>query len=307
MGYIISTVNMKGGVGKTTLTVNLATSLAKNFNKKVLVLDLDAQISATLSLLPPHEFGKLRKKRKTLSYLIDNIIVPNPYSKLDIHDLITKSVCGLPQLELLPGDIDLYDEYVVSEMLHQQAVNENKIENFESVWNNFERLLIRNILQPVIEDYDFIIMDCAPGYNLLTRSAIAASHFYLLPARPEPLSLVGIQLLERRVKKLKENHQDNNPLDLRLLGIVFILSEAGGIFGRYDKYYDQVIRRVKQDFSIDQLFTTDIPMDVNVAKAIDLFMPAVLTSPNSSGSKAFSKLTEEFLGKINAFTQNNRG
>jgi chromosome partitioning protein len=305
MGYIISTVNMKGGVGKTTLTVNLATSLAKNFNKKVLVLDLDAQISATLSLLPPHEFGKLRKKRKTLSYLIDNIIQPNPYSKLGIHDLITKSVCGLSQLELLPGDIELYDEYLVSEMLHQQAVNENKIENFESVWNTFERFLIQKILHPVINDYDFIIMDCAPGYNLLTRSAIAASDFYLLPARPEPLSLVGIQLLERRIKKLKDSHQVNYPLNLRLLGIVFILSEAG-LFGRYDKYYDQVIRRIKQDFSIDQLFTTDIPMDVNVAKAVDLFMPAVLTSPNSNGSKAFSKLTEEFLGKITAF-QTNQG
>lgn len=303
MGYIISTVNMKGGVGKTTLTVNLAASLAKNFNQKVLVLDLDAQISATLSLLPPHEFGKLRKKRKTLSYLIENIIQPNPYAKLGIYDLITKSVCGLPNLELLPGDIELYDEYLVSEMLHQKAIDENKIENFESIWNTFERLLIHDILQPLMDDYDFIIIDCAPGYNLLTRSAIAASHFYLLPARPEQLSLVGIQLLERRIKKLKDSHKDNYPLNLNLLGIVFILSEAG-LFGRYDKYYDQIIRRIKQDFNIDQLFSTNIPMDVNVAKALDLFMPAVLTSPNSNGSKAFSKLTEEFLGKINTYSQN---
>ncbi|WP_026102095.1 ParA family protein [Geminocystis herdmanii] len=298
MGYVISTVNMKGGVGKTTLTVNLATSLAKNFKKRVLVLDLDAQISATLSLLPPHEFGKLRKKRKTLSYLIDGVIQPNPYAKLTIHDIITPFVCGLPLLELLPGDIELYDEYLVSEMLHQKAVNDNKIENFESVWNSFERMLIHDILQPIINDYDFIIMDCAPGYNLLTRSAIAASDFYLLPARPEPLSLVGIQLLERRIKKLKDSHQNTDPLKLQLLGIVFILSE-GGLFGRYDKYYDQVKRRVQQDFSIDQIFANDIPMDVNVAKAVDLFMPAVLTSPNSSGGKAFLKLTEEFLEKIN--------
>lgn len=298
MGYIISTVNMKGGVGKTTLTVNLATTLAHNHGKKVLVLDLDSQISATLSLLPPHEFGKLRKKRKTLSYLINNVVQPNPYSKLNIEDLLVKSVCGVNQLELLPGDIELYDEYLVSEMLHQQAITEGKTEDFELVWNNFERHLIKDILNPIVDQYDFIIMDCAPGYNLLTRSAISASNFYLLPARPEPLSLVGIQLLERRVKALKASHQNSaQPLQLDLLGIVFILSESG-LFGRSDKYYTQVKRRVQQDFSPEKMFSTDIPMDVNVTKAVDLFMPVVLTAPNSNGSKAFTKLTEEFLGKI---------
>lgn len=298
MGYIISTVNMKGGVGKTTLTVNLATTLAHNHGKKVLVLDLDSQISATLSLLPPHEFGKLRKKRKTLSYLISNVVQPNPYSKLNIEDLLVKSVCGVNQLELLPGDIELYDEYLVSEMLHQQAITEGKTEDFELVWNNFERHLIKDILNPIVDQYDFIIMDCAPGYNLLTRSAISASNFYLLPARPEPLSLVGIQLLERRVKALKVSHQNSaQPLQLDLLGIVFILSESG-LFGRSDKYYTQVKRRVQQDFSPEKMFPTDIPMDVNVTKAVDLFMPVVLTAPNSNGSKAFAKLAEEFLGKI---------
>lgn len=301
MGYVISTVNMKGGVGKTTLTVNLATCLAKNHNQKVLVLDLDSQISATLSLLAPHEFSKLRKKRKTLSYLIDSIVQPNPYAKLTINDIICKSVADVNNLELLPGDIELYDEYLVSEMLHKKAIDDGQKNDFEYVWNNFERILIRKILESVKDSYDYIILDCAPGYNLLTRSAIAASDFYLLPARPEPLSLVGIQLLERRVKKLKASHEHSNPLNLQMLGIVFILSE-GGLFGRYDRYYAQVKRRVQQDFSPQQLFKNDIPMDVNVTKAVDMFMPVVLAMPNSNGSKAFVKLTEEFVEKINSLT-----
>jgi cellulose biosynthesis protein BcsQ len=284
---------MKGGVGKTTLTVNLATCLAKYYRKRVLVLDLDSQISATLSLMSPHDFARVRKKRRTISYLIDHVIQPNPYSKLNIEDIIIPSICEVEGLELLPGDIELYDEYIVSETLHNQALNQDTTE-FETVWNSFERVLIKKILEPVIDNYDYIVMDCAPGYNLLTRSGIAASNYYLLPARPEPLSVVGMQLLERRINKLKENHHQDNPLNLKLLGIVFILS-GGGLMSRY---YNQVMRRVREDFATQKLFNNSIPMDVNVAKAVDMFMPVVLAMPNSSGSKAFLKLTEEFFSKI---------
>ncbi|MGF1591420.1 MAG: ParA family protein [Pleurocapsa sp.] len=292
MGTIISTVNMKGGVGKTTLTVNLATCLAKRHNQRVLVLDLDSQISATLSLISPHDFAKLRKKKHTLSYLLDNVINPNPWSKLDIKDIIVPNICGIDGLELLPGDIELYDEYQISEMLHQQAL-ESEEQEFQKVWDNFERILIKQILEPVLDNYDFIILDCAPGYNLLTRSGIAASNFYLLPARPEPLSLVGIQLLERRIAKLRKSHAQTQPLDVSLLGIVFILS-AGGLMGRY---YKQVMKRVQDDFVPEQLFNQSIPMDVNVAKAVDLFTPVSIAMPNSGGSKAFMKLSDELLTK----------
>ncbi|HBB35189.1 MAG TPA: cobyrinic acid a,c-diamide synthase [Cyanobacteria bacterium UBA8803] len=292
MGCVIATVNMKGGVGKTTLTVNLATCLAKNHGKRVLVVDLDTQISATLSLMSPQDFAKARKARRTLSYLIDRAIRPKLNAKLTIQDVIQPYVCTIKELDLLPGDIDLYDEYLVSEMLHNQAISEGKA-NFNAVWNHFESRLIRGILEPVINNYDFIILDCAPGYNLLTRSGIVASDFYLLPARPEPLSVVGIQLLERRIARLKDSYNSGSPLNLQLLGIVFILS--GGLLGRY---YNQVMKRVTDDFTPTQLFKNRIPMDVNVAKAVDSFMPVVLNTPNSSGAKAFARLTEEFLQKI---------
>lgn len=289
---------MKGGVGKTTLTVNLATCLAKNHNKRVLVMDLDAQISATLSLMSPHEFAKIRRERSTLSYLIDKIIRPNNRKKRGVQDMITGMTCNVKGLDILPGDIEIYDEYIVSEMFHKQAES-NPEANFEQVWNHFESKLINSILEPVRNDYDFIIMDCAPGYNLLTRSAIVASDFYILPARPEPLSLVGIQLLERRIAKLKETHQDISPLNIKLLGIVFILS-SGGFMGRY---YNQVMQRVSQDFDVNQVFKNRIPMDVNVAKAVDTFTPVVIASPNSSGSRALEKLTQEFLEKVETINQ----
>jgi chromosome partitioning protein len=293
MSIVISTVNMKGGVGKTTLTVNLATSLAKYYQKKVLVLDLDSQISATLSLFQPHEFAKIRKKNRTLTYLLDEVIEPNPYSKLTIQDIIVPSVCGVEGLDLLPGDIELYDEYIISKKLHQQSLEQEEFD-FEAIWDRFERVLLKKIIDPVRDSYDFIIMDCSPGYNLLTRSAIAASDYYILPARPEPLSIVGIQLLQRRIEKLRERHQHTKALNLNLLGIVFILS-SGGLFSRY---YSQVMKRVEEDFTPEQRFKTTIPMDVNVAKAVDLFTPVVLCAPTSNGAKEFVRLTQEILAKL---------
>ena len=294
MGHIIATANMKGGVGKTTITVNMATCLAKNHGKKVLVLDLDSQISATLSLMSPVEFAKRRKQRKTLRYLLDQIINPEPEAKFTIHDIIQPQVCNLPGLNLLPGDIDLYDEFVVSEMLHNQSVALGE-QDFETIWNRFERVLIRDILKPVRDEYDFILLDCAPGYNLMTRSALASSDFYILPARPEPLSVVGIQLLERRISQLKDSHKQEAKIDIKILGIVFSMSSTNIL---NSKYYKQVMHRVIEDFGVDKICKAQIPVDVNVAKAVDSFMPVSLLSPNTAGSKAFMQLTQELLQKL---------
>ena len=300
MGLVIATVNMKGGVGKTTLTVNLAACLAKLHGKRVLVLDLDTQISATLSLLTPQDFARIRRDKKTIAYSIAKVLKPSSRYKFDTKDLITSGVCGVKGLDLLAGDIDIYDEYLVSEKLHQQTIDSPNTD-FIDVWNGFEGSLIKDILAPIIDDYDFIILDCAPGYNLLTRSGIMASHFYIMPARPEPLSLVGMQLLERRIKKLRETHEgDKNCLESSLLGVAFILS-GSTLFARY---YDQVMQRVIQDFEPGKIFQTRIPMDVNVAKAIDSFQPVVIDNPNAAGSKAFIKMTQELLTKVNQQTGN---
>ncbi len=300
MGLVIATVNMKGGVGKTTLTVNLAACLAKFHNQRVLVVDLDTQISATLSLVTPQDFAKIRRDKNTIGYSVSKVLKPNSRYKFETRDLITKDVCAVKGLDLLAGDIDIYDEFLVSEKLYEETKTNPSID-FIDAWNGFEGALIKDILAPVINDYDFIILDCAPGYNLLTRSGIMASHFYIMPARPEPLSLVGMQLLERRIAKLREAHEgDKNCLESSLLGVAFILS-GSSLFARY---YDRVMERVVQDFKEERIFQTRIPMDVNVAKAIDSFQPVIIDNPGSAGSKAFLKLTQEFLDKVRQLSGN---
>jgi cellulose biosynthesis protein BcsQ len=301
MAKVIATVNMKGGVGKTTLTVNIATCLAKIHRKKVLVVDLDTQISATLSMISPAEFAKCRKENRTLRYLVSQSInrygvqVNDPEEKVyQVKDLVIPHVCQVQGLDLLVGDIDLYDEFLVSEMLYNRSLLYEEKQTFQQTWSKFERTLIKGILDPAMKNYDFIILDCAPGYNLITRSSIVASDYYLMPARPEPLSVVGIQLLERRIEKLREVYRDDNSINIQLLGIVFSMS-AGFTLSRY---YQKVMDRVAADFSTAKIFKTKIPNDVNIAKAVDEFIPASLSNPNSSGSKAFAEITVELLKKV---------
>jgi chromosome partitioning protein len=301
MAYIIATTNMKGGVGKTTLTVNLATCLAKYQNKRVLIVDLDTQISATLSLMPPGEFAAIRNNKRTLRNLIQEAVRGNKKLPDLTRDCIKGYVCNVPNLSLLPGDIDLYDEYLVSELLHRRSVQQNRTDQFEQVWNEFEVNLMRDILLPIAQDYDIIILDCAPGYNLVTRSALLASNFYLIPARPEPLSLIGIQLLERRIARLLETHKDNPNVTAQMLGIAFSLS-GNFLTGRY---YNQVMKRLNDDFSETKLFNVKIPMDVNISKAVDNYQPVVLSNPSCAGGKAFMQLSSEFLQKLNAIARVN--
>jgi cellulose biosynthesis protein BcsQ len=293
MTFVIATANMKGGVGKTTLTVNLATCLAKNHHKRVLIVDLDTQVSATLSLMAPAEFAKLRSEKRTLRQLVHQAILADKQLPHRVPEAIRAYMCNIKGLDLLPGDIDLYDEYLVSQMLHRRSLQQEQMD-FEAIWNSFEKTLIQSILQPVLKDYDFVILDCAPGYNLITRSALLSSNFYLMPAKPEPLSLIGIQLLERRIAKLREAHKSETPLSLELLGITFLLS--GSLMS--GRYYSQVMRRLNDDFSEAKLFKTRIPVDVNVARAVDNFMPVVLSQPGSAGAKAFASLAQEFLQKL---------
>ena len=296
MTFTIAMTNMKGGVGKTTMSVNLATCLAKFHGKRVLLVDLDTQISATLSLMTPSDFARLRNDKRTLRHLVHRAIVADKQLPHLVPDAIHKYVCQLKGLDLLPGDIDLYDEFLVSQMLHKTAIQKGQTD-FEQVWNEFEKNLIRSILEPIEKDYDFIILDCAPGYNLITRSALLASNFYLIPSRPEPLSLIGIQLLERRVAKLKEMHGiDKDPNTLSLIGIAFSLS--GNLLT--SRYHGQVMKRLNEDFSEAKLFKTRIPSDVNVSKAVDTFSPVVLSNSGTAGSRAFVQLTQEFMQKLAA-------
>ena len=286
MGYVISIVNMKGGVGKTTTTVNLATSFAKDYGMRVLIVDLDTQINATLSLIPPLQFATLRKENRTLKQLVEQLIPLNGQSTIPIQNVIQRNICKVNGLDLLPGNIELYNDFLLATRIYSQS--EKDRQDFEKSWNNLENTLFKSILQPVLDNYDLIILDFPPGDNMLTRSGLIASNFYLIPAKPEPLSVVGMGILQAHIKKLKQSDRIN----ITLLGIVF------SSLGHATTMATKVKNRVSAEFGQDKIFNTEIPTNVAVAKAVDEFQPVVLTEPNSSGAKAFTDLSKEVLQRL---------
>ncbi|NET59759.1 MAG: ParA family protein [Symploca sp. SIO2E6] len=290
MGYVISIVNMKGGVGKTTLTVNLAASLVKDHGMRVLVVDLDMQVNATLSLMPPLQFAKLKQDNRTLKQLINQVFKPDNDSQSSIKQIIIANICQITGFDLLPGDIELYNDFVLAALIYAHS-SKNQLE-FEKSWNNLEDYLLKSIIQPVIQDYDFILLDFPPGDYLLTRSGIIASDFYLIPAKPEPLSVVGMGILEGNINQLK----DKKRCTISLIGIIF------SSLGHSTNMALHVKNRVTAEFGEEQIFNTEIPMNVAIAKAVDESKPVMLTEPRSTGAKAFTELAKEFLQKLSQMT-----
>ena len=286
MGSVISMVNMKGGVGKTTVTVNLATCLAKNHGKKVLIIDLDTQINATLSLMPPTHFAKLKQEKRTLRTLINQAVYPKSPLVWSPQEVIQESICHIKGLDLIPGDIELYEDFVLAQMIYDHSLG--KQQNYNDTWQQIEDRLIKVVLKPLVKHYDFIFMDFSPGDHLITRSGILASDYYIIPSKLEPLSVIGIGILEGRIKQFKEKNRSN----IQLLGIIITS------LGRTTKMSSNVKARLIKDFSKKLLFTTEIPMNVAVARAIDECKPVVLTEPKSSGAKAFNTLGNEFYKRF---------
>lgn len=180
---IISMCNQKGGVGKTTSTINLGACLAEA-GRKVLLVDLDPQGALSAGLGIPHE---------DLDTTVYNLMVDNQSS---IHNAIHKtSVSGL---DLVPANIDLSAAEI-------QLVNEV----------GREQTLAR-ALRPVMRDYDFIIIDCQPSLGLLTVNALACSHGVIIPMECEYFSLRGLALLTDTVEKVRDRLNFN----LEIMGIL---------------------------------------------------------------------------------------
>ena len=210
---IVAMLNMKGGVGKTTLAVNIASCLAKLKRKKVLIIDLDPQYNATQYLVnletnqefvngsKPTVFTIMAPRGASISSIANGTLTepaPRNVTLDDVKRTLFEKDDG--KLDLIPGTLHLIGVEISREM----AI-ENKLKNF---------------VAKIKDAYDFIIIDCPPTFSVFLSSGYLASDYYLIPLKPDPLSTLGILLLERVFKFYQECWGNK---EIKCVGVVFTM------------------------------------------------------------------------------------
>jgi len=234
---VVSVINYKGGVGKTTLTANLGAELA-NRGQRVLLIDFDPQTSLTLSFYRPVEWATELRERLTLKNWFDaldgngstrlpHLITTPPRANAEIRnggrlDLIAS------HFELIQTDIQLAGMLLRAEGVRQ--LQRRDVEVHQS--------LAQALRDPAFADYDLVLIDCPPNFNIATRIAMVASDYAIIPARADYLSTIGIDYLIGSYRRLIGNYNETVALldgddraatiDPRLLGVVFTMVQFSG-------------------------------------------------------------------------------
>lgn len=255
MGKIVAIANQKGGVGKTTTAVNLAASLGV-LEKKVLIIDADPQANTTSALGYDPDETKL-----------------GTYQVLELEAKASAAIVKTknPNLDLIPSQIDL----VAAEI---ELVDKDRREH-----------MLRAALKEIKDDYDYIIIDCAPSLGLITLNALTAADSVIIPIQCEYFALEGLGKLLNTIKSIQNIH---NP-DLDIEGILLTM------FDSRLRLSNQVVEEVKTHFS-KMVFNTIIQRNVRLSEAPSYGETIIMYDAASNGAQNYLNMAREFLEKNEA-------
>src|SRR5438034_9941893 len=253
-GRVIGVANQKGGVGKTTTAINLAASLAV-LEFKTLLVDGDPQANSTT--------GVGFDLHNITQSLYDCMV-----NEASAREVILKT--EIPNLDLLPSHIDLVGAEI--EMIN---------------YPNRE-MVLKNIIEPVKNDYEFVIIDCSPSLGLITVNALTAADSVLVPVQAEFFALEGLGKLLNTIKIVQSRL---NP-DLAIEGILMTMYD-----GRL-RLCNQVVNEVRRHFE-DLVFNTIIHRNSRLSEAPSVGKPVILYDANSKGSMNYLNLAKEILQRNN--------
>lgn len=199
MGKVISIINLKGGVGKTTLAVCLGEFLGITFRKRTLLIDMDHQTNLTYAMVPPKTANACTDERKTIFHMFESALSGKQWSLRDSIVSDCSNIDGSSSLHLV---VSLPDVGHLDEMILDTYESDNR-------FASDPRCILRGHIREegLMEAYDYILIDCPPSLGLPTINALLASDYFVVPVVPEFLSLQGLDLIMKRVGELK-NRRD---------------------------------------------------------------------------------------------------
>ncbi len=247
---VFAFTNQKGGVGKTTSAINIGVYLAKS-GQKVLLVDLDPQANLTSGI----GFKKSKQQRSIYNLIANKANAPTNFYKTKIENL-----CIIPSgIELAGAEIELVG-----------AISRETI--------------LRQILAKIRNNFDYILIDCAPSLGLLTINALTAADYVLIPVQCEYFALEGLGQLINTVKLVKKNL---NPT-LLIGGVILTMYDTRTKLSR------EVAEEVKKYFK-SKVFETVVPRNVSLSEAPSHGKPIEIYAPDSKGAKAYESLAKEII------------
>jgi len=260
MAKIFCVANQKGGVGKTTTTVNLAAGLAK-VGQRVLMIDLDPQGNATM--------GSGVDKRKIELSVYDVLLESASIAEARVQsDKLKDAGCG-------------YDILGANRELAGAEVELVEVERRER--------RLKTAIAAVASEYDFVLIDCPPSLSMLTLNGLCCAHGVIVPMQCEYFALEGLTDLVNTIKQVKANLND----DLQIIGLLRVM------FDPRITLQQQVSDQLKAHFG-DKVFDSVIPRNVRLAEAPSYGVPGVVFDVNSKGAQAFVAFAQEMVLRIQA-------
>ncbi len=253
MGRVIAIANQKGGVGKTTTAINLSAALA-DAGKKVLVIDLDPQGNTSSGFgLDKEDY----KEKNVYQLMLDECSIKESMIRPE----------NIPNLTVIPSSVDLAAAEI------------------ELIGENEREYILKNAVDYIRDDFDFVMIDCPPSLNVLTVNAMTTADSILVPIQCEYYALEGIGQLIHTIDLV---HDRLNPR-LQIDGVVFTMYDAR------TKLSAEVIDTVKQNLSA-KVYQTIIPRNVRLAEAPSHGLPINLYDNKSTGAESYRNLAKEMIG-----------